>query len=91
MTSIDGVRMFGPPPAQPRTPTVSFTLRGVSAEEVCRNLAAQGLFVSHGDFYAQTVIERLKVEALVRIGCACYTNEEEVARLVDAVRRMATR
>ena len=90
LSLIDGVRMFGPPPAQPRTPTVSFTLRGVSAEEVCRNLAAQGLFVSHGDFYAQTVIERLKVEALVRIGCACYTSEEEVARLVDAVRRMAT-
>ena len=89
LSAIAGVRMYGPPPSRPRTPTVAFTLEGMSAEEVCRGLAAKGLFVSHGDFYAQTVIERLGVEALVRIGCACYTTEEEVARLVDAVRQLA--
>ena len=91
LSSIDGVRMFGPPPSRPRTPTVSFTVAGMSAEDVCRALASEGLFASHGDFYAQTVIERLQVEALVRIGCACYTTEEEVARLVESVRRIAAR
>ncbi|MEO6260814.1 MAG: aminotransferase class V-fold PLP-dependent enzyme, partial [Thermoanaerobaculia bacterium] len=91
LSSIEGVRMFGPDPSQPRTPTVSFTLQGMTAEEVCRALVTRGLFVSHGDFYAQTVIERLQVEALVRVGCACYTSDDEVTRLVEAVRRLAAR
>jgi len=85
LSSIRGVRLYGPPPGHPRTPTVSFTLDGMTGEEVSRALAARALFASHGDFYAQTVIERLGVEALVRIGCACYTTEEEVERLLDAV------
>jgi selenocysteine lyase/cysteine desulfurase len=57
---------------------------------VARALAAQGLFVSHGDFYAATVVERLGLGAdgLVRAGCACYTSEDEIDRLIDAVRRL---
>ena len=31
---IDGVRLYGPPPERPRTPTVGFTLRGRTTDEV---------------------------------------------------------
>ncbi len=89
LVSIPRVRLYGPPPSQPRTPTVSLTVDGKSAEEVCRALVKRGLFTSHGDFYAATVIERLGVEALLRVGCACYTNEEEVERLIEGVRVVA--
>jgi selenocysteine lyase/cysteine desulfurase len=57
---------------------------------VSRALAARALFASHGDFYAQTVVERLGVEALVRIGCACYTTDDEVERLLSAVEALST-
>ena len=89
LNACDGVRVYGPPPHEPRTPTVGFTMEGVPATAVARSLAAEGVFVSHGDFYAQTVIRRLGLEpeGLVRAGCACYTNEEEVERLIDGVRR----
>jgi phosphoserine phosphatase len=65
------------------------TARGFS--EVARRLAARGLFLSHGDFYAATVVERLSLlpEGLVRAGCACYTTREEVERLVAAVAEVA--
>ena len=55
--------------------------------DVAAALAARGVFVSHGDFYATTVIERLgrAPEGVVRAGCACYTTADEVARLVDGV------
>ncbi|MGB8507714.1 MAG: hypothetical protein WCD76_04860, partial [Pyrinomonadaceae bacterium] len=61
--------------------------------EVARRLAARGVFVSHGDFYAATVVERLGLgeEGLVRAGCACYTTLEEVERLVAGVREIARR
>jgi cysteine desulfurase family protein (TIGR01976 family) len=91
LSNISGVRLFGPPPHVARTPTVSFILKNVGSTEVARKLADRGLFVSHGDFYAQTVVDRLGLqpEGLVRVGCACYTSDEEVQRLIDAVRELA--
>jgi cysteine desulfurase family protein (TIGR01976 family) len=85
------VRVYGPPPSEPRTPTFGFTVEGMSAEDVTRALVKRDLYTSHGDFYAATVIERLGVEALVRAGCACYTTEEEVVRLIEAVADFSSR
>ena len=87
LSFIQGVRLFGPPPNMPRTPTVSFTVDGVASTEVARRLATRGLFLSHGDFYAATVVERLGLgeEGLVRAGCACYTTEDEIDRLLEGV------
>lgn len=91
LENIPRVRLYGPTPDQPRTPTVAFTISGMASTEVARRLAAKGLFLSHGDFYAATVVERLELgdEGLVRAGCACYTTEEEVERLVDGVREVS--
>jgi cysteine desulfurase family protein (TIGR01976 family) len=88
---IDGVTLYGPPPGTPRTPTVSFTLAGHSTDDVAVALAKRGVFVSNGDFYAATVIERLGLapEGLVRVGCSCYTDDDEVDRLIDGVRTLA--
>ena len=87
LSSIAGVQLFGPPPSVARTPTLSFTVADVASTEVARKLASKGLFLSHGDFYAATVVERLGLgeEGLVRAGCACYTTEDEVGRLIEAV------
>ncbi len=85
LTSLPKVRVYGPPPTQPRTPTVSFVVEGAKCDDVARTLAARGLFASSGDFYAATVCRRYEIESLVRIGCACYTTEEEVTRLIEAL------
>jgi cysteine desulfurase family protein (TIGR01976 family) len=86
--AIDGVTLYGPPPGTPRTPTVSFTLRGHSTDEVARHLVTYGVYASNGDFYAQTVAERLGrgADGFVRSGAASYTTADEVDRLVGAVR-----
>ena len=91
LEGLEGVRLYGPPPGRPRTPTVGFTVRDRTTDDVATALAADGVFVSNGDFYATTVVERLGLTAsgLVRAGCACYTTSDEVDRLVDGVRRLA--
>src|SRR5713226_5817325 len=91
LSRINGVRLYGPPPDVERTPTVSLVVKNVASTEVARRLAEQGLFASHGDFYAQTVIERLGLqpEGLVRVGCACYTSDDEIERLIEAVGEIA--
>ncbi len=91
LSASDGVTLYGPKPGSPRTPTVAFTLAGRSADDVARRLADRGVFVSSGDFYATTVVSRLGLTSgLVRAGCACYTTEEEVDRLIEGVSSMSS-
>lgn len=92
LSTIKRVRLYGPPPSVPRTPTVSFTVEGVASTDVARQLASRGLFLSHGDFYAATVTERLGLgpEGLVRAGCACYTTPDEIERLIEGVGEVAS-
>jgi cysteine desulfurase family protein (TIGR01976 family) len=90
LQQIPGVKLYGPEPGQARTPTVGFTVAGVSSDRVAESLAERGVFVSNGNFYAMTLVERLGVtDGLVRAGCACYTTNEEIDRLVAGVRQLA--
>ena len=85
LSALPRVRVYGPPPTQPRTPTVSFTVDGMRSDDVALALAEKALFASSGDFYATTVCDRYGIESLLRVGCACYTTDDEVARLIAAV------
>ncbi len=93
LAEIRGVRLFGPPPGRPRTPTLALTLAGYPSESLARALAELGVFVSNGDFYATTVIERLgqTEHGVLRIGCACYTSDEEVERVIGGIAALAAR
>jgi selenocysteine lyase/cysteine desulfurase len=92
IAEIQSIRIYGPPRDLARTPTVSFRVAGQAAAEVSRRLSERGLFVSHGDFYATTAVERMGMsrEGLVRVGLSCYSTAEEVDRLLDALRNIAT-
>ena len=97
LASIPGVRLYGlepgsTEPGRRRSPTVGFTIAGVHPRAAAGALAERGIFLSHGDFYAATVIDRLGLRAgggLLRAGCAIYTTEAEVDRLVAGVAELA--
>lgn len=85
---INGVVLHGPRPgSHARTPTLSFSVDGVLADEVAAAVVPHGLYLSSGDFYATSVIAALgrTSSGVVRAGCACYTTDEEVDRLIAAV------
>jgi len=90
LAALPSVRRYGPPDDAPRTPTVGFVVDGTPSEAVARALADRSVFVSHGDFYAHTVVARLghQPEGIVRAGCACYTTDQEVERLLAGVRSL---
>jgi selenocysteine lyase/cysteine desulfurase len=90
LAEVPGVTLYGPKPRTARTPTLSFTLRGHKTDDVAIELAQRGVFISNGDFYAATIIDRLGLvpDGLVRVGCSCYTTDEEVDRLLDGVRAL---
>lgn len=71
-----------------RTPTVAFTVDGRSSQRVSADLGARGVCVWAGDYYA---IELMRAVGLadtggaVRAGVVCYTNDEDVDRLLEAL------
>ena len=90
LSAMPNVTLYGPPPDSARTPTLAFTIAGLASSEAARRLSEKGLFLSHGDFYAATLVDRLRLgpEGLIRAGCACYTTAEEIDRLIDAVNQL---
>jgi cysteine desulfurase family protein (TIGR01976 family) len=86
--AIDGVTLHGA--ARDRTPTIMFSVRGRSAEDVARALAAEEVAVWHGNYYALELARHLGLEdgGAVRAGAVAYTSDEDVRRLVDAVARL---
>jgi len=90
LEAMPGVKLYGCQPGEARTPTLAFTMRGHSTGSIAGALAERGVFVSNGDFYAATVVERYgqAQHGFVRVGCAAYTTVEEVDRLLDAVGRL---
>jgi cysteine desulfurase family protein (TIGR01976 family) len=90
LAAIPGLTLYGPPPQERRIPTLSFTLAGITPEQLSRQLATVGLFASSGNFYAATVAERYgqEAEGFLRVGLSCYSTRSEVARLVAAVQAM---
>jgi cysteine desulfurase family protein (TIGR01976 family) len=91
LSSVDGLTIYGPPPGTPRTPTISFTLRGHDTTSIAKHLTTQGVFASNGDFYASTIADVLgqKADGFLRAGMACYTTADEVDRLIAGVKSLA--
>ena len=88
LNQISGVKVWGitdPARLHERCPTISITHDRLSPRIVAERLAAQGIFVWDGNYYAQPLTERLGVEpeGMIRIGLVHYNTASEVDRLLD--------
>ncbi len=95
LQTVPGLRLYGitdPEQMAARLPTVSFTVAGRDPRTVAEHLAGAGFNVWDGNFYAQSVTERLELEdrgGLVRVGAVHYNTPDEVERLIRALRKVA--
>ena len=86
---IPNATLYGPPDGHPRTSTVSFTYDGYTPSQVAKYLGNRGVFVWAGHFYAMRLVERLGLNdkgGLIRVGIAPYNTQEELDRLIDALK-----
>jgi len=92
LAAIDGVRVWGPPTMAGRAPTVAFTVDGVHPDKVSAALAADRIATWPGHSYAVEAVAQLGLAesgGVVRAGVVAYITDDDVARLLDAVRRIA--
>jgi len=92
LRALPGVRVWGPPSMEGRTPTVAFTVEGCPPDAVATALAAQRIATWAGHSYAVEVVGQLGLAdrgGVVRAGVVRYIEPDDVTRLLDAVARLA--
>ncbi len=89
MAPIPGVRLVGT--AHDKASVLSFVLDGHTTQEVGEALNEEGIAVRTGHHCAQPILRRFGLEATVRPSLAFYNTCEEVDRMVDVVRRLASK
>jgi cysteine desulfurase family protein (TIGR01976 family) len=95
LEEIPGIRLYGLADVrrlEARVPTFSFTLGEQPPRQVAEKLAAQGIYVWDGNYYAINVTERLGLEGkggMVRVGPVHYNTLDEVAQLKEALWQVA--
>jgi selenocysteine lyase/cysteine desulfurase len=74
-----------------RCPTFAVRITGHTPLELATKLGERGIFTWDGNYYALNLTERLGVEqdgGFLRIGFVHYNTEEEVDRLLEALKEI---
>ena len=92
LAEIPGVRLYGisdPACVAERCPTFAIRIAGQHPRDLAAKLGEHGIFTWDGNYYALNLTERLGVEqdgGFLRIGFVHYNTEEEVDRVLGALR-----
>jgi cysteine desulfurase family protein (TIGR01976 family) len=94
LASLPSVRLWGIADRDrsgERTPTFAIRVGDDHPAETAKALAARGIFVWDGDYYAREIMVRLGLfdtGGAVRIGFCHYHSPDEVDRVLDALREL---
>ena len=90
LESLPGITLYGS--AAAKTPTEFFSFEGIDSADVAAKLAGQGINAPAGSFYAYEPCRSLGLGApgAIRAGLAPYTNDDDVDRLLTALRDIVT-
>ncbi|HVJ40853.1 MAG TPA: aminotransferase class V-fold PLP-dependent enzyme [Dongiaceae bacterium] len=93
LKTIPGIRFIGRVPSEDGrlAPVIGFSIAGRSSAELARELNKRQIALGNGDFWAAGVIKALGMtpeEGVVRIGLAHYNNDEDIDRLIAALREI---
>lgn len=96
LSAVPGLTIHGitdPRRIDERVPTVSFTVDGVTPDEIARGLADDNIFIWSGHNYAWELVHQLGIAAdqgVVRIGIAHYNTADEIEETIGAVMRVVS-
>jgi len=95
LEAVPNIRIFGNTDIRrldERIATFSFRIGDMHPKTVAEKLAAENIYVWDGNYYAINVSERLGVEdkgGMVRVGPVHYNTLDEVAKLGEALKKIA--
>ncbi|MCB0685496.1 MAG: cysteine desulfurase-like protein [Saprospiraceae bacterium] len=94
LQQIKGCTIYGPGMESGlRTPTLGFSIKGITPEKVCYELAKQAIYAWDGHFYAiraAEVLDLMKTGGVTRMGIVAYNTKEEINRTVKVMEKIAS-
>jgi cysteine desulfurase/selenocysteine lyase len=87
LSSVSGLRIFGPADADDRGGAVSFEIDGVHPHDIAQICNSEGVCIRAGHHCAQPLMRRLGVPATGRASFHVYNLREDVDRLVEALEK----
>ena len=85
LRTIPGLRLIGT--AANKAGVISFTLEGIHPHDLGTILDSEGVAIRTGHHCAMPVMEFFDVAATARASFGCYSNDNDIARLVSALHR----
>ena len=89
LTTIDGMKIYGPKDASKKDAVVSFNVGDIHHLDMGTLLDRLGIAVRTGHHCAQPLMDRLDISGTVRASFALYNSREEIDTLVAGIRRVA--
>nr|WP_319555166.1 cysteine desulfurase CsdA [uncultured Vibrio sp.] len=86
LSQIEDIRILG---YQPNASVLTFVMDGVHHQDIATLLDQQGIAVRAGHHCAHPLMDALKVKGTVRVSFGIYNTEEDVDRLIAAVKKAA--
>jgi cysteine desulfurase/selenocysteine lyase len=90
LAALRRIRIVGPRSTDLRQGVVSFAIKGMNSEEVCRRLDEFGLALRHGHHCAQPLMLSLGLEGTARASIAPYTTADDIETLLLALDKIAS-
>ena len=88
LSTVEGLRIVGPPTAVDRVAEVSFTLEGIHPHDVGQILDEQGIAVRVGHHCARPAVVRYGIPATTRASFYLYNTTAEADALVNGLARV---
>ena len=88
LSNLGFVKIYGPKDSNRRGGLVAFEVKGVHAHDVAQVLDSEGIAVRSGHHCTMPMHTKLNLAATVRASFALYNTEEEVARLVQGLKKV---
>ncbi|MBU62197.1 MAG: cysteine desulfurase CsdA [Opitutae bacterium] len=85
LEALPGLTIHGSAPG--KAAVVSFTIDGIHPHDIATFLDAEGIAIRTGHHCCQPLMEHLGISATARASFAFYNSKEEVARLVEALKK----
>ena len=86
LLEIEGIRLYGE--AREKSPVLSFTLDRAHAQDVATLLDEEGIAVRAGHHCAQPLLDHFGIAATVRASFGCYSDRDDVDRLVEGLQKV---
>ena len=92
LNAVNGIKLYGPPPGQPRVGVVTFNLANMSATDVADRLSAQYDIACRAGLHCAPLAHRFlgtQETGAVRFGIGPFNTSAEIDAAVRAVRALS--